>query len=188
MSIPDSGTKIGFPYETGPHPKVLILGSFPGEKALARQEYYGNPRNHFWRIVEALFSIDRRLPYRERMDRLLSHGIALWDTVRSCRRRGSGDARILDAAPADIGGFLRMHPTVRYVVANGRTAERFLRRAVARQEIDRAVGIVAMPSTSPANARYSFDDKLRHWSRVLGLLDDASPPDVRIHGESPERR
>lgn len=179
MALQDTPCKTGFPYEAGLRPKVLILGSFPGEQALARQEYYGNPRNHFWWIMEALFSIDRRLPYRERIDRLLSNGIALWDTVRHCRRNGSGDDRILNAELADIGGFLRMHPTVRYIVANGRTAERFLRRAVADQGIDPAIAIVAMPSTSPANVRLSFDDKLRHWRRILEFLDGTSPPAMR---------
>jgi TDG/mug DNA glycosylase family protein len=180
MAIPDTPPKIGFPSEAGPNPTVLILGSFPGEQALARHEYYGNPRNHFWWIVEVLFSIDRSLPYRERIDRLLSIGIALWDAVQSCRRIGSGDDRILDAEPADIGGFLRKHPTVRYIVANGRTAERFLRRAVVSQEIDPTIEIVVMPSTSPANARSSFDEKLGQWRRILELLDGARPPDT--HG------
>jgi hypothetical protein len=91
MDTPGIPTKTGFAFEVGSNPKVLILGSFPGEQALARQEYYGNPRNHFWQIMEALFSFDRHLPYRERIDLLLSKGIALWDTVRSCRRIGSGD-------------------------------------------------------------------------------------------------
>lgn len=176
MDTPGIPTKTGFPFEAGSNPKVLILGSFPGEQALARQEYYGNPRNHFWQIMEALFSIDRHLPYRERIDLLLSKGIALWDTVRSCRRIGSGDDRILDAEPADIGGFLPKHPTVRYIVANGRTAERFLRSAAARQEIDPATAIEVMPSTSPANARLSFGEKLGQWRRILELLDEPSTP------------
>ena len=46
--------------------RVVILGSFPSVKSLDKQEYYGNPQNHFWPIVERLLGIVRTCPYAER--------------------------------------------------------------------------------------------------------------------------
>ena len=55
----------------GESPEVIILGSFPSRQSLLKNEYYGNPRNHFWQIIEALFSLDRHLPYRVRTSLLI---------------------------------------------------------------------------------------------------------------------
>jgi hypothetical protein len=52
----------GLPPLHGELPDVLILSSFPSRQSLEKKEYYGNPMNHFWHILEASFSIDRHLP------------------------------------------------------------------------------------------------------------------------------
>ena len=42
---------VGLPPVITKDSKVLILGSMPSVLSLESQEYYGNPRNHFWKII-----------------------------------------------------------------------------------------------------------------------------------------
>ena len=149
----------------GQNPRVLILGSFPSVLSLAHGEYYGNPRNQFWRIMEAHFAIPADLPYPDRIARLTRCGVALWDVIGSCERPGSADSRIRDPEPNDIAGFVRAHPTVRLVALNGSTAARLYRKF---SEIP-GLAAVTLPSTSPANAAVSFEEKVRAWRIVAEI-------------------
>jgi len=147
---------------TGDTPKILILGSFPSQLSLRHARYYGNPKNHFWRIMEALFDLDPALPYPERIGLLAEHHIALWDVVASCLRPGSADAQITRPIFNDIAGFVASHPTLRLIALNGSTAARHYSRISGGI----AVPSVALPSTSPANARMTPDEKIRRWSVI----------------------
>ena len=155
-------TSAGFLPETGDSPRVLILGSFPSVKSLEHCEYYGNPQNHFWKIMEALFAIDHRLPYRNRIASLTGNHIALWDVVRSCSRKGSTDEEIREPILNDIRGFLTAHPTMRLIVLNGTAADRYYHRTMRPASIVHRI----LPSTSPANARYTLAEKTEAWKIV----------------------
>jgi TDG/mug DNA glycosylase family protein len=160
--IPDISR--GLPPVTGPEPHVLILGSFPSVLSLAHGEYYGNPRNRFWAVIEDLFSIPAALPYPERTLCLTQEGVALWDVVASCSRAGSADIRIRKPVPNDIAGFIRAHPSIRLIALNGSTAGRLYHRLA---EVP-GIPSVILPSTSPANARVTFKEKVRAWRVVAG--------------------
>ena len=148
---------------------VLILGSFPSRQSLLKQEYYGNPRNHFWHIIEDLYNIDRHLPYRVRISQLTEHRIALWDILFGCSRDGSADIHIREPVFNDLAGFLRVHPAIRLVALNGSTAGRYYHQMT----ISTQVLAVILPSTSPANARVSLPEKVRAWSIIL------TPPPIQ---------
>lgn len=147
---------------TGPGPRVLILGSFPSVLSLAHGEYYGNPKNRFWAVMEGIFAIPASLPYYERTLRLTQEKIALWDVVRACDRPGSADSRIRHPEPNDIDGFIRTHRTVRLVALNGSTAGRLYHRLA---EVP-GLPSVTLPSTSPANVAVTFAEKVRIWKVV----------------------
>jgi TDG/mug DNA glycosylase family protein len=166
------GLLSGLGLEAGPDPTVLVLGTFPSVTARRERAYYANPQNHFWPIVEGLFGIPRTLPYRERVAALNERGVALWDTVDACRQEGSMDHTIRDPVLADIPGWLEGHPSVRLVAANGRTAERFLKRALRGRAVAPSVRIAMLPSTSPANAGTRFEEKLRRWSVLCEFARD----------------
>ena len=163
------GCSRGLPPVTGPDPRVLILGSFPSVLSLSRSEYYGNPRNRFWAVIEALFDIPASLPYTERCRCLTGAGIALWDVVAACSRPGSADARIRSATPNDITGFVHAHPAVRLIALNGSAAGRLYCRA---GEVP-GIPFVILPSTSPANAAVRFEEKVRAWG-VVKIKSDGS--------------
>ncbi|MDD1683497.1 MAG: DNA-deoxyinosine glycosylase [Methanoregula sp.] len=158
--IPDCS--LGLPPITGLNPSLFILGSFPSVMSLERGEYYGNPKNRFWAVMEALFAIPAALPYPERTLRLTQEGIALWDVVAGCSRTGSADSRIHSPVPNDIAGFVRAHPSVRLVALNGSKASRLYHRLARVPEIPS----VALPSTSPAHAAVTFAEKVHRWNVV----------------------
>lgn len=154
--------RVGLPPIVGPHPRVLVLGSFPSEQSLATGRYYANPRNQFWRLLGAVLGFDADAPYDARIAAATEHGVALWDVLHSCRRAGSLDARIdrKTAVVNDIGALLADHPGIDRIVVNGSAAlELFERHA----RVD--VPAVRVPSSSPA-ATMAFEDKLAQW-RVL---------------------
>ncbi|HVP97517.1 DNA-deoxyinosine glycosylase [Methanoregula sp.] len=145
---------------TGRDPEVLILGSFPSRMSLEKGEYYGNPKNQFWKIMEQLFGIDPDLPYAARTALLAEHRIALWDVLCSCRREGSMDTAIRDPVPNDIRGFIAAHPTIRCIALNGGTAGRYFNR------LNPGLPGLVLPSTSPAYAGMPLAEKIRHWARI----------------------
>jgi hypoxanthine-DNA glycosylase len=146
--------------------QILILGNMPSVMSLSAQQYYGNPRNAFWRIAGEILGFDPASPYEERTAALRVRGVAVWDVLRLCRRAGSLDSAIEpDSMVAnDFAAFLAEHPAIERVLFNGAAAERnFVRLA----GIDRPLRYRRLPSTSPAQTmRYA--DKLQAWRDALG--------------------
>ncbi|MHC9294099.1 DNA-deoxyinosine glycosylase [Mycobacterium sp. LTG2003] len=144
--------------------RVLILGNMPSAMSLASQQYYGNPRNAFWRITAEILGFDYQAPYLQRVTALRDHGVAVWDVLRSCRRVGSLDSAVErdSMVPNDFGAFFATHRGITRLVFNGAAAEANYRRLVAEPPIP----AVRVPSTSPAQTmRYA--DKLVAWRVAL---------------------
>jgi len=155
----------GLQLVSGHNPRVLILGSFPSQRSLASDEYYGNPQNHFWKVMETLFSIDHQLPYPLRCSLLTGYGIALWDVVAACHRPGSADSRIREPVFNDLAGYLASHPSLRLVALNGAAAGSYFLKSRALP----ALPSVILPSTSPANARSTLPEKIRQWEIIRSV-------------------
>ena len=152
--------------------RILILGSMPGRASLAAGQYYAHPQNAFWRIIAELLHFDAASSYEIRLQALKKARIALWDVLRSCKRVGSSDAMIeRDAQIAnDFRTFFRTHRKITHVFFNGAKAEACFKRQVLR-EIDGGPSSYArLPSTSPANASMSFEQKLAAWRVILSKL------------------
>jgi len=152
----------GLPPVVGDSPKVLILGSFPSVMSLEKKEYYANPRNRFWLLMEALLGMKAGLPYHVRTVELKRRGITLWDITKECERKGSDDAAIENEVMNDIPGFLQDHPTISVIVLNGKRAAHIFHQHFA----DGIPGIMifTLPSTSPANARFGLPQLEDAWS------------------------
>ena len=155
----------GLPPIVDDRARILILGNMPSVMSLAAQQYYGNPRNGFWRITGDIFGFESSSTYPERAAALRGSGVAVWDVLRLCRREGSLDSAIeLDSMVAnDFGLFFDAHPAIDRVFFNGAAAERnYIRLA----GVDRPLRYRRLPSTSPAQTmRYA--DKLRAWREAL---------------------
>lgn len=155
----------GLPPIVGADPTVLVLGNMPSAMSLASGQYYGNPRNAFWRICAAIYGFDPDSPYQQRTAELTRHRVAVWDVLRSCRRTGSLDAAVDrdSMVPNTLGAFLDGHPSIDLLVFNGAAAEANYRRLVRDAP---AVAGVRLPSTSPAHTM-GFPDKLAQWRTAL---------------------
>lgn len=152
-----------------PSARLLLLGSFPSAASLAAQQYYGHPRNQFWSLLSALWGEDlRALGYEQRLERVRARGLAIWDVYAACEREGSLDSAIRAAEPNDLAGLAARLPQLQAVAHNGGESARLMR-------VTAALGRPAyrLPSSSPANASWSFERKLAAWREVFarhGLL------------------
>ncbi len=150
--------------------RLVVLGSFPGVASLRAQQYYGHPQNQFWKIMATLLSPNPAevlaMPYAVRAQWLLAQGAGLWDVYAACDREGSLDSHIKNAQPNDLQSLRTCCPALVAIAHNG--AESFK-----HAKLTQALGLPAhrLPSTSPANASWSFDRKLEAWKSVLKLAD-----------------
>lgn len=144
--------------------RVLVLGSFPGEASLAAAQYYAHPRNQFWRLLSAVLEEDLlSLPYPERLARLLQRHIGLWDVIQRCQRRGSLDSSIRNAQANNFSFLLQACPDLHRICFNGKTSGKL-------EPLFSGMGYetVVLPSSSPANAQLSFEQKLALWRSIAG--------------------
>lgn len=164
--------KRSFAPVVGRRPRVLILGSLPGEASLKLGQYYGHPHNQFWELVGAALGEDlRALPYARRLSRLKARGVALWDVVGSARRRGSLDSAIRGETHNPVLALIA-RTRVRAVFFNGRKAADSYRRGVAT--FPPGVVFATLPSSSPANASIPRATKAAAWNAVAADLAPAA--------------
>jgi len=143
--------------------KILILGSFPSVKSRETEFFYGHPQNRFWRVISAVFGCDVPTSNEEKRNLLLKNGIALWDVVASCSIKGSADSKITHVVPNDISGIL-VTCDIKKIFVNGKTAQKLYDKHI-QPVINRSA--VYLPSTSPANAGWSFERLLSEWNRNI---------------------
>ena len=145
--------------------QILILGNMPSVMSLAAQQYYGNPRNAFWRITGDIFGFDAASDYDDRTAALRGCGVAVWDVLRLCRREGSLDSAIEpDSMVAnDFGELFQTHPGIARVLFNGAAAEKNFNRFV---RVAPDVDYRRLPSTSPAQTM-RYEDKLAAWRDAM---------------------
>ena len=159
--------KASFPPLVAPDTRVLILGSLPGEASLAVGRYYAHPQNRFWRLVGAVIDQDlAQLEYDARLEALLSARIGLWDTVASARREGSLDAALRAVERNALGELVTTLPALRAIGFNGATAARIGRRALGRTPL----ALIDLPSSSPAHARMTLEEKAERWKSLREFL------------------
>ena len=143
--------------------RILILGSFPGAASLAAQQYYAHPRNQFWRLLSAVLHDElAALPYERRLQCLLGHRVGLWDVIAACEREGSLDAAIRRAQSNEFAMLKHQCPQLDKVCFNGKTSGRYA-------PLFAAAGFrtLVLPSSSPANAQLSYEEKLAQWRSII---------------------
>ncbi|WP_419320887.1 DNA-deoxyinosine glycosylase [Caulobacter sp. ErkDOM-E] len=161
--------KRSFPPVVDQNTRVLILGSLPGEASLAAGQYYANPRNAFWRLLETVLDAPLvTLAYEDRLATLQSRGVGLWDVVAEAERRGSLDAAILNSSANDLLALVETLPALQAVAFNGGTSAKLGMRLLASMK--GRPELIALPSSSPAHAARSFAQKAEAWSVLKDWL------------------
>ena len=150
--------------------RLLILGSFPGVASLQAQQYYGHPQNQFWRVLRAILgNIYASSPldccassYQIRSEWLLSKKLGVWDVYATCEREGSLDSNIRQPVLNDFSMLTTLCPDLQAIAHNG--GESFKH---AKHTQNLGVPVFKLPSTSPANASWSFERKVAAWRDVF---------------------
>ncbi len=143
--------------------RILILGSVPSPKSREAGFYYGHPRNRFWNVLAAVCGGSVPATVEEKKDFLLSHHIALYDTVYSCDIYGASDSSIRNVVPTDLSEILD-NSHVRRIFCNGKASGSFFEKY---QEPLLGIKAVTLPSTSPANASWSLERLIEAWKAIL---------------------
>jgi hypoxanthine-DNA glycosylase len=146
------------------NPRIFILGTMPGKQSLKKQQYYANTRNSFWKIMfeinDEIFSDN----YAERIDLLERNHIAIWDICQFGERVTSLDSDIKNEIPNPINEIIEMYPSVMRIIFNGKKAEKLYRKYFESLE---NISYKTVLSTSPANARFSYREKLNDWKMAV---------------------
>ena len=168
MTDPSAGDRRqGFAPVVDGETRLLILGSLPGDASLKAAQYYAHPRNGFWPLIGGVLGEDlAALPYEQRLERLKTRGVGLWDVIASAERSGSLDAAIRSPEAADLRGLVESLPYLRAVAFNGGLAARLGRRILTDLQ---GVALIDLPSSSPAHAR-PFEEKRGQWSMLAPFL------------------
>lgn len=111
------------------------------------------------------------MEYGKKKAGLLESGIALWDVVESCERKGSADTTLKSPVPNDFAGLLGKHPGIKLVVFNGKKAHVLWSRLV-KLPLPAGVRAVVLPSTS-ANHRMPLKDKIAAWAVIRDHVERA---------------
>lgn len=148
-----------------PDSHILILGSFPSVKSREQSFFYGHPQNRFWRVLAAVYSDAVPASIPEKRAFLEKHRVALWDSIARCTIEGSADSSIRDVVPNDLSVILNAAP-IAAVFCNGKQSfdcyNRYLFPALSRKA-------EVLPSTSPANAAWSFARLVDAWRVILNV-------------------
>ena len=153
----------------GKKPRILILGSLPSDESIKRQEYYGNPKNLFWRVIAGVYGETVPESYSEKKDLLFRHNIALWDVCASADREGSLDAKIKDVEFNDLGGFIKKYPSIHTIVLNGGKAATEYRK-FSRQHnlaiLGREECFFTSTSALSVSAGWPLERIIEQWSAI----------------------
>ena len=161
----------GFPPLARADARVLILGSLPGQRSIAAQQYYAHPQNAFWRMMAELTGGHGN--YDERCAALTANGIALWDVLASSVRPGSLDAdiQLATAEVNDFVAFLAEYKCIELICFNGQKAAQIFASRAQPGLGNSNIRLQTLPSTSPAHAAMSYDDKLNLWRASIALTE-----------------
>lgn len=144
---------------------ILILGTMPSIISREKNFYYANIHNRFWPIMENLFKVKLN-SNTEKKAFLLSHHIALWDTIKSCDILASNDASIKNIIPNDINEIIK-NSNIQYIFCTGKKAfDTFNKYIICDKKV------YELPSPSSANANYTLEKLIDSYQIIKDILSE----------------
>lgn len=147
-------TKIGFAPVFNENSRLLILGSFPSVKSREISFYYGHKQNRFWKTVCGFFNREIPQTIEGKIAFLKEKGIALWDIVTECEIVGSSDSSVKNEKIADLFVIFQT-AKIRKILLNGSLSYELFTKHYGKYCEEKGIEFIKMPSTSPANPRFS---------------------------------
>lgn len=135
----------------------------PSKLSIKLQQYYGHPRNSFWRILFTLFNYTFTSDYDNRRSLAMENNIAIWDVCYTAIRKGSMDSAIKNESPNKINELIALNPSISIIAFNGQKAAKLYKKYFKKFD---NINYITQLSTSPTNAKYSFEEKLKNWSQI----------------------
>ncbi len=151
----------------GAESDTLILGSFPSVKSREAMFFYGHPQNRFWRVIAALYGEEVPQSIGEKKRLILSHNLALWDSIHSCTITGSSDSSVKDVVPNDLSLILD-NSKVDRIFCNGALSHKMYMKYIFPKT---GITAVKLPSTSPANAAFSLERLVGEWKVITDKIN-----------------
>lgn len=146
--------------------KILVLGSFPSVKSRESQFFYHHPQNRFWKVLSSVVGVDTPTSIEEKKKFLLDNNIALWDVIASCDIEGSSDSSIKNVVANDLDKIIE-NCNIKQIFCNGGKSYELYRKYC---EKDTNLKAIKLPSTSPANARFSLEKLIAEWNIILNYI------------------
>lgn len=166
LEVMTINTKSSFAPVSDNHTAILILGSLPGDRSIELGEYYGHPRNRFWKIISSITNSPLPLSYSDKKQMLLDNRIGVWDVAHSAQRNGSLDTAIKEEVPNDVEGFIDKHEHLKIIAFNGAKSEKLYDKYFSRRS---GIKYLSLPSSSPANARYDVESLCEIWRQMVEI-------------------
>ena len=133
--------------------KVLILGSLPSVKSRELGFYYAHPQNRFWKVMQKVFGIELST-IQDKVNFLHRYHIALYDVIEECEIVGSSDASIKNVVPTNLVDIIEKSNITKVYTTGKKAYELYQKYQYPKTNIP----AVLLPSTSPANAKCSFEE------------------------------
>lgn len=143
--------------------EILILGTFPSVKSREVDFYYSHPQNRFWKVIGAITQCENYSTIEDKKKMLLNNKIAIWDTIEFCDIVGSSDSSITNVTPVNLEDVLE-HSNIKAIYTNGTKAYELYNKYLLKQT---GIETTKLPSTSPANARYTLERLINDWSIII---------------------
>ncbi len=146
--------------------RILVLGTMPSPKSRELGFYYSHPRNRFWPVLAEIVKEESPKTPEEKRNFCLRHKIALWDVLQECDIEGASDSSIKNAVPNDMSRIFKK-ADIKAVFTTGATAAKLYKKFI---EPETKIPAIALPSTSPANAKIKFEELCEEYKIVLEYI------------------
>lgn len=168
----DFDSKSCFAPVIGAKPRLLVLGSLPGDVSLAQRQYYAHPTNQFWHLIGSVIGQDlAALPYAARLNALMARGIGLWDVIKTAQRLGSLDSQIRGHETNPLAALVAELPTLRAIAFNGATSAKIGRQQLAvTTDMGQMRDLITLPSSSAAYCTINLEAKRARWRMLSTYL------------------
>lgn len=142
--------------------EILILGSLPSVKSRENNFYYAHPKNRFWKVISDIYNEKEPITIKNKKEFLKNKNIALYDVIKSCTITGSSDSSIKNVKVNDIKSIVEKSKITK-IYTTGKTAFNLYNKYL---KDDIRIDAVCLPSTSPANAKISYEELLEQYKII----------------------